>query len=79
VIVTGVPAVVALGGADEALIPVQGEVVSVYWKALNASYVFGGVPPLPGLLASRAQTEKRYEPVGLPLVTQVKVLLVEYA
>jgi hypothetical protein len=33
--------------------------LSVYWKALKASYLFGLVPEVPGLLASRAQTEKR--------------------
>jgi hypothetical protein len=33
--------------------------LSVYWKPLTASYLFGLVPNVPGLLASRAQTEMR--------------------
>lgn len=46
----------------------------VYWKALNESYVYGAVPFVPALLASRTQTENRYEPgVAVP-VCQVYVL-----
>jgi hypothetical protein len=33
--------------------------LSMYWTVLKASYLFGLVPEVPGLLASRAQTEKR--------------------
>jgi hypothetical protein len=60
VIVTGVPTVAVEAGDAEALIAEHGGVVvSAYWKALKASYLFGLVPEVPGLLASRAQTEKR--------------------
>jgi hypothetical protein len=59
VMLTGVPAVAVEGGEAEALIAEQGEIVSTYWKALKASYVFGLVPEVPGLPASRAQTENR--------------------
>jgi hypothetical protein len=59
VIVTAVPTSAVDGGDDDAVNPAHGAVDKVYWKALNASYVLGGVPPVPGLPASRAQTENR--------------------
>jgi hypothetical protein len=59
VMLTGVPTEAVETGDAEALIPEQGVIVSVYWKALKASYLFGLLPKVPGLLASRAQTEKR--------------------
>jgi hypothetical protein len=60
VMLTGVPPEAVETGDAEALIAEQGGVVvSTYWKALKASYLFGLVPEVPGLLASRAQTEKR--------------------
>jgi hypothetical protein len=59
VMLTGVPTVAVEAGDAEALIAEQGVIVSVYWKALKASYMFGLVPNVPGLLVSRAQTEKR--------------------
>ena len=49
--------------------------VSVYWNALNASYVYGALPFVPELLASRAHTEKRYGPAGWPGVFHMNVLL----
>ena len=59
VMLTGVPTVAVEGGDAEALMAVHGVVVSAYWRVLKASYLFGLVPEVPGLLASRAQTEKR--------------------
>jgi hypothetical protein len=59
VMVTGVPAAAVEGGDAEALMAVQGVIASAYWTVLKASYLFGLVPEVPGLLASRAQTEKR--------------------
>jgi hypothetical protein len=45
---------------------------------LKASYVFGAVPPVPVLLASRAQTDTRYVPGAWPTVVQLKFALDEY-
>jgi hypothetical protein len=60
VMLTAAPTVAVEAGDAEALIAEHGGVVvSAYWKALKASYLFGLVPEVPGLLASRAQTEKR--------------------
>jgi hypothetical protein len=56
---TGVPTVAVEAGDAEALIAEQGVIVSEYGKPLTASYLFGLVPEVPGLLASRAQTEMR--------------------
>jgi hypothetical protein len=70
VTVTVVPAVALVAGEVVALIPVHGTTASEYWNALKASYEAE-------LLASRAQTEKRYEPWGLPAVFQVKPALLE--
>jgi hypothetical protein len=55
---TGVPTAAVEGGDAEALIAEQLG-VSMYWTVLKASYLFGLVPEVPGLLGSRAQIEKR--------------------
>jgi hypothetical protein len=59
VMLTGVPTEAVEAGDAEALIAEQGVIVSVYWKALKASYLFGLLPEVPWLLVSRAQTENR--------------------
>ena len=70
VTVTGVPTLAEDPGGGVALIAVHDEMVSGYWKALNASYELE-------LLASRAHTEKRYEPCGQPRVSHPRVVFDE--
>jgi hypothetical protein len=65
VTVTLVPTLAVVGGANVTVIPVHcGASASEYWNASKPSYEVE-------LAASRAQTEKRYEPAEMPDVSQM--------
>ena len=70
VIVTVAPLAADEAGETFTLMPVHAATVSEYWNALKASYE---AP----LAASRAHTEKRYEPAALPAVFHVNAGLAE--
>ena len=74
---TAVPKGAVPGGEDEAEIPVQGCVVSVYVKEARRSQLPRALRPVPRLLLSRAQMPMLYRPLASPLVFQLKVALVE--
>ena len=77
---TGVPGDEGEVGAALAVTDVQAGARSVYVKpGTNASLQPRLLHELPVLLESRAHTENRYTPMGLPVVFQLKAALDEYA
>src|SRR5438876_614614 len=78
--VTGVPGVGGEGGAAGRASCRQGLVARVYAEPGTKETLQPRLlHELPVLLESRAHTENRYTPMGLPVVFQLKAALDEYA
>jgi hypothetical protein len=69
--VTALPTIALREGALDTLTAEQIG-VSLNWKALKASYLFGVVPKTPGPPALLAQAEIRYVPAGLAVLLNLK-------